>query len=61
MTLIAFLNTKNDAIHEMSVFPSMDRTRRFHVTAENPWMKRGERLEGLSQLIQAIDNVSRKR
>jgi len=61
VTLIAFLNTKNDAIHEMSVFPSMDRTRRFHVTAENPWMKRGERLEGLSQLIQAIDNVSRKR
>jgi DNA invertase Pin-like site-specific DNA recombinase len=61
VTLIAFLNTKNDAIHEMSIFPSMDRTRRFHVTAENPWMKRGERLESLSEMIRVIDNVSRKR
>jgi hypothetical protein len=59
--LIAFLNMKNDDIREMHIFPDMNRTRRFHVTADNTWMKRGDRLETLSQFLDGVKAVSQKR
>lgn len=61
VTLIIFLNMGNSAVHEMYIFPTMDRTRRFHVTADDIWMKRGERLEVLSQFLEAVKAASRKR
>lgn len=54
VSLIAFLNMKNEGIHEMVLFPTLGRTKRFHVTADHPWMRRGERLEVLSRFLEVL-------
>ena len=61
VTLIAFLNMKNDDIHEMHIFLDINRTRRFHVTADHQWLKRGERLHSLSQFLEAVKTASLNR
>ena len=61
VTLIAFLNMKNESIHEMHVFPNMNRTGPFHITADNSWVKRGQRLEALSQFLDGVKAVSQER
>ena len=54
VTLIAFLNMKNEGIHEMLVFPTLGRMKRFRVAADHPWMRRGERLEVLSDFLEVL-------
>ncbi|MGD1025546.1 MAG: recombinase family protein [Candidatus Sulfotelmatobacter sp.] len=59
VTLLVLLNMKNEAIHEMRVFPNMNRP--FHLSADHQQMKRGERLNSLSQFLEAVKAVSQKR
>jgi len=59
VTLIAFLNTNNSAVQKMYFFPYMDQKRRFRVSTDDVWLKRGKRLRFLSQFREAVKCTSR--
>jgi DNA invertase Pin-like site-specific DNA recombinase len=61
VTLILLLNLNNSAVQKMYVFPYMDRKRRFHLAADDVWLKRGKQMRFLSQFREAVKTVSRKR
>ena len=61
LTLILFLNRNNTSIEKMCVFPYLDRKRRFHVTEEDVWLKRGKRLRSLSRFLEEIEIASQGR
>jgi DNA invertase Pin-like site-specific DNA recombinase len=61
VTLIALLNKNNTAFQEMYVFPYMDRTRRFHITANDVWLKRGNPVKSLEQFLIATKTISEMR
>jgi DNA invertase Pin-like site-specific DNA recombinase len=55
VTLIALLNPTNTAVHEMFVLPNVEpELRRRFLTTDHPWLKRGERLKSLSQLLEVV-------
>jgi DNA invertase Pin-like site-specific DNA recombinase len=58
VTLLAFLDIKNTTIQEMYLFPNLDRTNRFHVTADNVWMKRGIHIGSLTEFLVTMDEIS---
>jgi hypothetical protein len=61
VTLLALLDVNNSLVQEMYVLSRMDRQRRFHVTTDDDWLKRGELLKCLSQLREAVKTASRIR
>jgi hypothetical protein len=56
--LLAFLDTKNSAVQAMRVFPNLDRINRFHITADNIWMKRGIHITSLTEFLAAVTEIS---
>jgi DNA invertase Pin-like site-specific DNA recombinase len=61
LTLVALLDGSNSIVQEMFLFPCMDRQRRFHVTEDDLWLKRGLLLKSTSQFLQAIKIVSQRK
>ena len=55
ITLLARLNESNRAIVDFHVFPNIDRSRPFQIS--DSWMKRGKRLNELSQLCKVVMEV----
>ena len=58
VTLLVLLNMKNEAIHEMRVFPNMNRN--FHLSVDHPRMNQWERLNSLSEFLKAVKTASLK-
>lgn len=48
VTLLARLDTENQAFLDFYVLPYIDRPRRFHIRMMDSWLERGVRLEDLS-------------
>jgi recombinase len=59
VTLLALLDGNNSVVQEMFLFPNIDRPKRFHVTRDNVWLKRGLSLKYTSQLLDAIRTISK--
>jgi hypothetical protein len=59
LTLLARLNTTNDAFHDFYILPSIDRRQNFHIRENDLWLDRGKRLPDLSQLPQVLRQVER--
>jgi DNA invertase Pin-like site-specific DNA recombinase len=60
-TLLVLLNSDNDAFEEMYILPYMDRQRRFHITGDNVWLKRGEQLRDVADFRQAVEIIVKTR
>ena len=60
VTLLALLDTNSSAVQEMYIFRSMDRKKRFHVSTDDVWLKRGKRLRFLSQFCEAAKTTFQK-
>ena len=58
VTLLVLLNMKNEAIHEMRVFPNMNRN--FHLSVDHPRMNQWEPLNSLSEFLKAVKTASLK-
>jgi len=58
--LVILLNSNNSAALEMHLFPGMDQKRRFHITADDVWLKLGKQLQCLSQLREAVQAICQK-
>jgi DNA invertase Pin-like site-specific DNA recombinase len=59
ITLLVLLNLSNNAFEEMYLFPFMDREKRFHVTADNVWLKRGKPVRDVGDFQEAVETVSK--
>jgi len=59
ITLLVLLNLNNDAFEGMYVFPFMDRERRFHISADNVWLKRGEPLRDVNDFQEAVETIAK--
>jgi hypothetical protein len=57
VTLIALVDSKNEAVHEMYMFANVNRDRRLYVTTDHAWLKSGKRLDSLSQLLEIVEVV----
>jgi DNA invertase Pin-like site-specific DNA recombinase len=60
ITLLVLLNVTNNTFEEMYVFPFMDRERRFHITSDNVWLKRGEQLRDVDGFTEAVETIRQK-
>jgi DNA invertase Pin-like site-specific DNA recombinase len=58
VTLLALLDGNNSIVQEMLLFPNIDRQKRFHVTKDSVWLKRGLSLKCTSQLLDAVRTIS---
>ena len=58
VTLLALLDINNGAVQEMYIRADMDRQKRFHVTTDDVWLKRGKHLKFLSQFREAVKAIS---
>src|SRR4029077_1301372 len=50
ITLLARLDASNSSVLDLHFFPNMDRQRRFHISVNDSWLDRGQRLSDLSRL-----------
>jgi DNA invertase Pin-like site-specific DNA recombinase len=57
VTLLARLDANNDSIYDFHILPSMDKRRRFRISANDEWLCRGKRLRSLSQLCAAVQRI----
>jgi len=57
LTLLARLDTENQAFLDFHVLPNIDRPRRFHIHHSDPWLNRGLRLNDLSAFCTLVGQV----
>jgi hypothetical protein len=58
IALLALLDGNNGIVKEMFLFPYIDKEKRFHVTANNVWLKNGLPVTRPSQLPEALRTIS---
>lgn len=63
VTLLARLNPTDPCFHDFHVLPKIDHRKRFSITPNDEWLKHGQPLRSLSDLLRVVDHVrqSRKR
>jgi hypothetical protein len=61
VTLLARLDTENQAFLDFYVLPYIDRPRRFHIRMMDSWLERGVRLEDLSFFRDGVNKVAQSR
>jgi DNA invertase Pin-like site-specific DNA recombinase len=61
VTLLALLDGNNSIVQEMFLFLCIDKQRRFRVTTDHVWLKRGVPLRCLTQFLEAIKTISERR
>lgn len=57
ITLLTRLTEDNSSFMDFYVFPRIERTKRFTLTANSPWLEQGMRLTNLSELCQTIGSI----
>lgn len=60
VTLLARLDEENSGFFDFHVMPCLDRPHRYRLALKDPWFKRGQKLENLSELIEVVTKVRRK-
>lgn len=58
VALLALLDGNNSTVQEMLLFLYIDRQKRFYVTRDNVWLKRGLPLKSTSQFLEAVETIS---
>jgi DNA invertase Pin-like site-specific DNA recombinase len=61
MTLLARLDAGNSSVLDLHVLPNIDRRKRFHISLDDPWLNRGEKLNDLSRLREVVAQVHSSR
>jgi hypothetical protein len=56
-TLIGLLSPANDSVETYYLVPNIDAVRKLKLTPEDPWFRRGMRLDSLAQLGEALKEV----
>jgi DNA invertase Pin-like site-specific DNA recombinase len=59
--LLALLDEDNSLVQEMFLFLCMDKQRRFRVTRDHVWLKRGLPLRNTSQFLEVVQTISATR
>jgi len=59
VTLLARLDSENQAFLDFHVLPNIDRLRRFHIRLTDSWLERGLRLAELSGFYTALRQSGR--
>jgi hypothetical protein len=57
VTLLARLNPKEPDFHDFHVLPNIDRKKRFSIRPNDEWLKRGQPLGKLSDLLRVFDQI----
>lgn len=57
ITLLARLNPNRQGFHDFHILPTIDRRNRFHIKANDEWLKRGQPLRKLSDLLRVVGQV----
>jgi len=57
VTLLARLDQDNSAFMDFHVVPRVDKTHRFRLALDDPWLKAGTRVENLAQLLDIVKQV----
>jgi hypothetical protein len=57
VTLIARLNTSNDAFLDFHIFPRLNARKKFEIRLEDTWLNGGQRLTELSQFCECVKHL----
>ena len=57
VTLLARLDEANGSFLDFYIVPNVDRSRRFHVSLDDPWLDRGQQLADLRGFCEVVENV----
>jgi len=59
VTLLARLNPKEPGFHDFHILPNIDHKKRFPIRTNDEWLKRGQPLRRLSDLLRVVEEVRR--
>jgi hypothetical protein len=59
ITLLCRLNSANDGLYSLHLFPGINKSGPGSFTERNPWLLRGQRLDGLDDLYEAVTLLHR--
>lgn len=61
ITLVARLNPNQPGFHDFHILPNIDYRKSFHIKSHDEWLKRGQPLRKLSDLLRVVDQVRKLR
>jgi DNA invertase Pin-like site-specific DNA recombinase len=57
ITLLARLDANNGSFLDLHIFPNIDRRKRFHISLNDSWLNRGNRISDVSRLCEVVARV----